>query len=1200
MAVASLSDSSQVRASKPALRVFISSPGDVAEERVVVGQVLRRLQSEFEGRGAVEAVDWEHEPLLATASFQEQLPLPSQCDIVVAILWTRLGTRLPARIHRPDGSCYASGTEFEFEDAAAAFQRTARPDLLVYRKTADPQVSLGDEQALLERLGQKRALDEFVERWFVGKDGVTLEAAFHPFAHAAELEALAETHLRKLLDRLLPAPAWAAEVAQPIQWRAGSPFRGLEVFELEHAAIFFGRRWEIVEVLGALRQQAAAGRAFVLILGMTGCGKSSLVRAGVLPMLLQPGVIEGIGLWRRAILRPSDARGDLFAGLAAALLREEALPELAAAGTQAGELAQALRQAPRAAVALLKTGLSEAAARAAAERGLAEPPKARLVLVVDQLEELFTLEQATAEDRSAYVAAIDALARSGVAWVIATLRSDFYPRISELAGLAALKEGAGQYDLLAATSAEIGQMIRRPTSAAGLRFEVDLVTDERLDDVLRDEAARNPASLPLLEFALEELYKERNQEGVLTFAAYRRLGGIDGALARRAEQVFESLPERVQASLPVVLRALVTLAPAGEFTASKSPQQGALSSSPEVAALVDAFVRARLFVAKLADDGSATVELAHEALLGHWPRLSRWLEEDRESMRVSARVAEQAALWNQNGRSADYLLAAGKPSSEAAELLARRGAELGDAERQLIEASLARERRRRRRRHRGMASLLALALIAVTSALVAAVASHKAEIRRLKALELIDYILGDLHEKLDPIARLDILDSTSDRVHRYFSVAGEAARADWLLEARAWDITAEVRFSQGRPREAAAAARQSLALAEPLARRDPGDDEARLEVGRGHNHLGMADQAAGDFAAALRQYRTSEAILDGLVTKHPARSDWLGEAVKPHSNLVNVLLHEQDPAGALPESQRALEILRMLVAGERGSETLVSALANTLNGLANIRDGLGDFAGARQALLESTALTRRLVAADPADNFAPQLLARAQEHSGRLAEMQGRADEAREQYRFALGILAKVASRDSSDTTVAERLAECHLDLGRVLALNGDPRPALEQTRAGTDIMRALLRQDPRRASWKYLAAWLQQVSGRALLLGGDAGGAVRELRRAVAALEPLGKDYQVQLATTLAVLGDALAAAGQPAAARTAWSRAVALLVPSAGTSYDPLALDAWARSLLQLGRGEEARPALARLAAIGYKPAHPFPGPGVDKLRS
>jgi tetratricopeptide (TPR) repeat protein len=124
--------------------------------------------------------------------------------------------------------------------------------------------------------------------------------------------------------------------------------------------------------------------------------------------------------------------------------------------------------------------------------------------------------------------------------------------------------------------------------------------------------------------------------------------------------------------------------------------------------------------------------------------------------------------------------------------------------------------------------------------------------------------------------------------------------------------------------------------------------------------------------------------------------------------------------------------------------------------------------------------------------------------------------------------------------------------------------------------------------------AWLQEVSGRALLLGGNAGGAARELRRAVASLEPLGKQYQIQLATTLALLGDALAAAEQPADARLAWGRAVALFAPSARDSYNPLALDAWARSLIQLGRGEEARPALARLAAIGYQPARPFPRAG------
>ena len=99
------------------LRIFISSPGDVAEERVLANRLVRRLADEFADRLWIEPIFWEHEPLLASDTFQRQIPRPAECQIAICILWSRLGTRLPADIVRADGSRYASGTEYEFEDA---------------------------------------------------------------------------------------------------------------------------------------------------------------------------------------------------------------------------------------------------------------------------------------------------------------------------------------------------------------------------------------------------------------------------------------------------------------------------------------------------------------------------------------------------------------------------------------------------------------------------------------------------------------------------------------------------------------------------------------------------------------------------------------------------------------------------------------------------------------------------------------------------------------------------------------------------------------------------------------------------------------------------------------------------------------------------------------------------------------------------
>ena len=726
---------------RPVLKIFLSSPGDVNEERVLANRVMRRLADRYAPIARISPVIWEHEPLLASSTFQDQIEKPSATDIVVCILWSRLGTRLPAHIQRTDGSRYDSGTEYEFEDAWAALKQTGRPDLLVYRKMAEPLISLSDDREVEERLRQKRALDGFIQKWFHDQDG-SLLAAFHAFRDSAEFEDAFEVHLDKLIQRRLADLGITADDAarlpiapgeQP-DWD-GSPFRGLETFEFEHAPIFYGRTRAISGVLDALRRQAAAGQAFVLILGRSGGGKSSLARAGVIPLLVEPGVIEGVGLWRRAVFRPGEALRDPFEALARALTTPEALPELLSDGTTRAELAALLRDTPAGAAPLIKGALSQAALTEAmdqAEAALAArpdlapdaaqslrtaaraaPPQARLVLLVDQLEEIFTAAAMTDQTRQDLMAAVAALARSGRVFVLATLRSDFYHRCAEVPALAALKEGEGQYDLQPPTAAEIAQIIRLPARRAGLGFEDHPDTGARLDDVLRDIAASEPDSLPLLEFTLDALYQARSPQGLLTWAAYDALGGVAGALGKRAEDTFRALDPQAQAALPEVMRQIVHMGIGRDQQATKRPAPlAAFAADSPARRLVDSFIAARLFVVGDADGGDTVLTLTHEAILGSWPRLRDWLEADREFLRMRSRLGFAVDRWADAGRDAQLLLPAGVPLEEARALRRAAPAELRPAETEFIRQSEARATRGRRLRQ---AAVAALALLGVAA-----------------------------------------------------------------------------------------------------------------------------------------------------------------------------------------------------------------------------------------------------------------------------------------------------------------------------------------------------------------------------------------------------------------------------------------------------------------------------------------------------
>jgi hypothetical protein len=169
----------------------------------------------------------------ATHHFQEEISSPSEADVVVIILWSRLGTRLPTeKFKRQDGTHYDSGTQWEFEDAYNAYLKQGRPVLLVYRKTAEIFVPLSDKERLREQLRQKEALDSFLDHWFRNPDD-SLKAGFTQFVTLEQFECQLDSHLRELIKKRIQTLVPTEKIERT--WFKGSPFRGLETFEFEQA-----------------------------------------------------------------------------------------------------------------------------------------------------------------------------------------------------------------------------------------------------------------------------------------------------------------------------------------------------------------------------------------------------------------------------------------------------------------------------------------------------------------------------------------------------------------------------------------------------------------------------------------------------------------------------------------------------------------------------------------------------------------------------------------------------------------------------------------------------------------------------------------------------------------------------------------------------------------------------------------------------
>jgi len=561
-----------------------------------------------------------------------------------------------------------------FEDWALVTCESLRGQALIaLHQLAGYYQEKGDYERALRSAHRQLALDPYHEiahqqlMWLLALTGKRNEALAHYEAYRQTLgtdlnaEPLEETQemYTRLLEGVLPdRPITTLILAREPRTVGECPYRGLAAFRETDALFFFGREEFATRLSDAVRKWSLVA----VVVGSSGSGKSSTVFAGLLPEL------RAAENWLILDLRPG---GRPIQSIVAALL-PLIDPQLSESDRliEVQKLANAINQ-------------EDLPLRSVVERALEKRPEAeRLLLVVDQFEELYTLCP-DIEVRRRFLDELLSLAAAGSARevnpfvLLLTLRADFMGQALAHRPFAdALQEGSLLLGPM--NREELRAVIKKPAEQQGAAFETGLV-ERILDDV-----GEEPGNLPLLEFSLTLLW-ERLDQGWMTHAAYDGIGRVDGALARYAEQIYDGLSEGDQA---LAQRIFIQLVQPGQGTEDTRRVAERIEFGDEDWALIQHLADKRLVVTGQDEAGHETVEVVHEALIRGWVRLRNWMNSDRVFRIWQEGLRAAMHQWIDSTKNEGALLR-GTPLTQAEDWLNEREIDLSQTEKEYIQASLA-------------------------------------------------------------------------------------------------------------------------------------------------------------------------------------------------------------------------------------------------------------------------------------------------------------------------------------------------------------------------------------------------------------------------------------------------------------------------------------------------------------------------------
>lgn len=615
------------------LRIFISSPGDVRHERYIAQKVISDLNKIYKDYVMLEAIIWEDLPLEATLSFQDGINYFLQqepIDIAIFILWSRLGTALSSSFQRPDGTIYASGTEYEFDMMYSLWEQTSKPKIMVYVKDAEIEYNtVLSSSAMREILDQKERLNHFIEEKFKDRETGT-NYAYWQFQKQQTFEERLKTHLTRLIKEHIGYDISVRE------WD-GNPYVGLRAFEMSESSIYCGRKNIIYDISHKIFSLIESNQFPTLIVsGESGSGKSSFIKAGLLPHVIE-GNTNNI-VFDVKNIKPSLFHGDFYQGLVDILLNH--YPNLNNHPVRKD----------------LRDGIAQDYDFKYLVYAISNySNNNRLVLYLDQFEELFTDASISVSERQKVIHLIRGISETQQILLIMSLRSDYYRDFASYEDLLTIKKEALWVDIPKMSISDWTEIVEEPARKANLRWEINEQGVSLKKQIIQE--ATELKNLPLLEFALSKLYEESAQDGLITFEEYNKIGKLEGAIEQYANLFYDQLSEEEQRAFMQILSGLLTVSNNNKRAfIRKTPLLKDIATTPIKANVIQKAVDAHLLITDKNVKNNAIVTLSHENLISGWSRIREWTTANTEYLQKSNYYEKLAGYWKGHNCSKKDLL----------------------------------------------------------------------------------------------------------------------------------------------------------------------------------------------------------------------------------------------------------------------------------------------------------------------------------------------------------------------------------------------------------------------------------------------------------------------------------------------------------------------------------------------------------------